>query len=154
VDIVGCNWLSLLFGPLVGGLLITPWLIVLDELHLPVYFCYIALGLWTVWHLCASLIFPTQYIITTKGVWFRSGTIHSFVYFKDLEYIYREPGKRLVWPSDKSNPVVRFGDYIILSIRPERKIPKESQQKHLTPSKPLEFMAHLPPQLVRGAIDE
>ena len=151
VDSVGCNWLSLLSAPLVVGLLISPWFLVLEALHLPIYRFYTALGLSTAWSVCASLIFPTQYVITTKGIWFRAGTVHSFVYFEDLEYIYREPGKRFVWPSDKSNPVVRFGDYIILSIRPERKLLKESQQKYLTPSKPLEFMVYLPSQLVRGA---
>lgn len=146
VDTCGHTWFSIWHGILTGSLIGIPWFVVLYALSYPIY--PFALGVWVMWVLCINLFFPIRYIITTKGVWTVTGTIHSFVHFDDLECIYREPGTRLVWPSDKSNPVVRFSDYVILSIKPERKLLRESQKKHLTPSKPLEFMVHLPQELI------
>ena len=152
LDTCGHTWFSLLRGILAGASIGVPWFVALYLLSNPVL--PVVMSIWTAWVLCINLLFPTRYTITTRGIWTRAGTIHSFVYFEDLENIYREPATRLVWPSDKSNPIVRLSDYIVLSIDPERKLPKESQKKHLTPSDPLEFMNYLPSQLLTRSYKE
>jgi len=146
VDTCEHTGLSLLWGVLFGVLMGAPWFIVLHRLSNSMF--RIVGGGWIVWFFCFNFLFPIRYTITKKGIWTQTGTVHSFVYFKDLENIYREPKTRLVWPSDKSNPIVRFSDYVVLIIKPECKLPKESRKKHLTPSDPSKFVEYLPPKLL------
>lgn len=148
-DTAGTNWISILPSIAVGGFFSIQWFIILSTLHCSTYPVYIAFAIWLAWSFCSSLAFPIQYVVTRRGIWMRCGTIHSFIHFEDLERIYQESGFQLVWPSDRSNPIVRFNDYVVIVVKADRKLPKESQLKHLTPSRPLEFMRHLPAHLIR-----
>lgn len=147
IDAAHFSWLWFLWAIFVGSLFAALWLAILCQESLPVY---PALMIWVTWagwflYVVAS---PIQYIITTKGIGVQAQAAHWFVYFADLQEIRREPGRRLI-RIDQASPVVRFRDYVILYLRPERKLPTESRVRYLTPSGPSRFLLHLPPELVK-----
>jgi len=145
-DTLRGTWFLLVYGILASILMGIPWLVSLYMIMPSVL--WTVTPMWVAWAASRSLLFPVRYTVTTEGVWTRFLGVHSFVYFKDLECIYRHSGVCLVLPSDKSAPVVRFSDYVVLSLKPERKLPNEKQNKYLTPTNAMEFMSHLPSELI------
>jgi len=150
-DVLVWNYVNILFSWLPGAM--TAWMFVGtfgnlgDSTAGNVFLGSILI--WLVWTLVSNVATPLNYVVTNSGIWYRYSTIPAYVSFDEIEKVCYEPGFRIVWTSDYSNPVARFNQYIVVNLKKEVKLHKESHRKHFTPSDPLEFLSQLPQELIQ-----
>ena len=104
-----------------------------------------------IWLSLSSWVMPTHYYVTEEGIWIRKRTDHSYVSFGDLDFICYDANKtrfQLTTGSPKWSSCIKCDGFIILSIKPERKLQKEYRQQAITVENPQIFLDHVPQNLV------
>jgi hypothetical protein len=154
---VATRWLwSLLVQMFVALFLTFPWFIVslsLSRSLLPAFLTWFFV--W-IWQSISSWKMPARYFVTEEGIWLRKRTDHSFVSFGDLDFICYDANRtrfQLTTGSSKWYSFVKCDGFIILSIKPERKLQKEYRQHAITVENPQTFLDHVPQNLVINGSD-
>lgn len=152
------RWIWLLIFQMFGALFLSiPWFIVSVELSRPLLPAFTTLIFVWIWLVFNKKWMPNHYCVTKEGIWFRNWINYSFVYFDDLEQVYFDAKKtrfQLTTGSMNWTSLIKCSGFIILSIKPERKLQKEYRQQAITLEKPQAFLDHMPKSLIINACNQ